>query len=177
MLKKILIFIFVFFLFLSHYAYSETAKGPCADETHNQFDFWLGEWEVFDPEGKKVGESRILKILGNCVLFENWTSGSSNYAGKSFNTFNPVSKKWEQVWVDTSGATIHFSGEFDGKVMAMEGEHKTEEGIVFYIMQYKMNKDMTVRQIWKQSKNKNTWETIFDGLYKKVNVVLPGTGS
>ena len=37
---------------------------PCSGEEYNQFDFWVGDWEVFNPEGQKVGENKVEKILG-----------------------------------------------------------------------------------------------------------------
>lgn len=141
-------------------------KKPCATEEHNQFDFWVGDWEVFSPDGKLVGRNSIQKILGNCVVFENWVSSSGKYAGKSFNTYDANAGTWNQVWVDTGGSTIHFSGKRTGNVMQMHGEHGSGEEKVHYEMNYTLNKDGTVRQLWRQSKDREKWDVIFDGLYK-----------
>ena len=132
-----------------------------------QFDFWVGTWDVFDPDGKKVGENDIRKILNGCVVFENWQSARGQYAGKSFNTYDPVTRQWNQVWVDTTGATIHFSGSYADKVMAMDGVHVTVDGTVRYRMHYFDNDDGTVRQLWEQSADSAAWTTIFDGLYRR----------
>ena len=43
---------------------------PCSAAEHRQFDFWLGEREVFDPSGKAGGQSRIEPILNGCVIAE-----------------------------------------------------------------------------------------------------------
>jgi len=55
---------------------------PCATPEHRQFDFWLGEWEVF-ANGQKIANSSIQLILDDCVVFENYAA-LRGYAGKSF---------------------------------------------------------------------------------------------
>jgi hypothetical protein len=39
------------------------------------------------------------------------------HAGKSYNTFNPNLKRWEQFWVDNGAGMIHFYGGLKGNVM------------------------------------------------------------
>lgn len=145
------------------------APPVCADPAHAQFDFWIGEWKVTRPDGTPAGTNRIEKILGGCVVFENWSSATSGYEGKSFNTYDPLSGKWNQVWVDTSGATLHFSGERRGEVMDMKGTQQTAEGPLQHRMSYTVNADGTIRQLWQQSRNGKDWETLFDGIYRRKN--------
>ncbi len=83
---------------------------------YRQLDFWIGKWDVQNAQGQPVGESSIQLILGRCVIFENWT-GSTGFTGKSFNLYNRQSKKWEQTWVDTSGALRKFAGELKDGAM------------------------------------------------------------
>src|SRR5262249_46376888 len=47
---------------------------PCTQpgSPWRQFDFWVGTWDVYDRSGNRVGESRIERILGDCVVLENW---------------------------------------------------------------------------------------------------------
>ena len=92
---------------------------PCMYNAENrQFDFWVGEWDVVDSSsGVTAGSSRIEKELGDCVIWENWTSANSPYAGKSYNIYNPDLKRWEQFWVDNVGGTIHFYGGLKDGVM------------------------------------------------------------
>src|SRR3954471_9042811 len=72
------------------------AAQPCrASETYRQLDFWVGEWEVHGPKGKTVGTSSVQLILGDCVVFENWT-GAGGSTGKSFNLYDAQARKWKQ---------------------------------------------------------------------------------
>jgi tetratricopeptide (TPR) repeat protein len=61
--------------------------------------------------------SRIEKALGGCVIWENWSSLDSTYAGKSYNTWNASLKRWERFWVDNSGGMVHFYGALKESVM------------------------------------------------------------
>ncbi|MFL6354314.1 MAG: TPR end-of-group domain-containing protein [Bryobacteraceae bacterium] len=92
---------------------------PCEYQPENrQLDFWLGEWNVVPTSGGgSVGASRIEKALRGCVIWENWSSLGSTYAGKSYNTWNASLKRWEQFWVDNSGGMIHFYGALKESVM------------------------------------------------------------
>ncbi len=94
---------------------------PCeyAPESR-QFDFWIGDWEVHDNQrGQGVaGTSHVEKILGGCVIFENWSGGLGG-SGKSFNAWNPELHCWQQNWMDDSGSVTNFTdGHFaDGKLV------------------------------------------------------------
>src|SRR5262245_47001669 len=88
-------------------------KVPCnADPIYRQFDFWIGEWEVYGKNGRKAGDSKIELILDSCIILENWKSASLfnglYYSGKSFNTYNSATKQWQQTWVDNVGGTTEF---------------------------------------------------------------------
>jgi hypothetical protein len=108
-----------FFCSIVLFSFGQSAsKPPCSDPVYRQFDFWLGEWEAFGPNGQKAGDSKISLILDSCVILEEWTSASANqgirYAGKSFNTYNAATKQWQQTWVDNVGGTNEYlKGKFE----------------------------------------------------------------
>jgi tetratricopeptide (TPR) repeat protein len=78
---------------------------PCsADEKAREFDFWIGEWDVFNAATNSLaGHSLIQKISGGCALLENYNSTIRAYEGKSINYYEGSIGKWEQVWVGSSG--------------------------------------------------------------------------
>jgi len=97
-----------------------------------QFDFWIGRWNVQSANGQFVGESKIEKILDDCVILENWTSAAPNrYAGKSFNLYNTSTGKWMQTWVDDKGGVSEF----------IKGEYK--EGTMQFVTLPDKQKKMT----------------------------------
>jgi hypothetical protein len=55
--------------------------------------------------------SVIERQLDGCVIQENWLPQGLG-AGKSFNTYNRVTKQWEQYYVDGRGTITHYTGTF-----------------------------------------------------------------
>ncbi|MEM9023396.1 MAG: hypothetical protein AAGB22_06625, partial [Bacteroidota bacterium] len=169
-MKKLVVFTGIVFLAFGtavaqSTAPSKPATKPCTSEAHRQFDFWAGEWDVFNTSGKQVGTNHIQSILGGCVLEENW-KGAGGSLGKSFNTYDPQSGLWKQVWVDNSGSTIHFAGSLVDGNMVLKGENVRNGKTVTYEMTYFPQEDGRVRQFWKASTDGGTtWKTLFDGMY------------
>jgi Tetratricopeptide repeat len=141
---------------------------PCAfAPEHRQFDFWIGEWDVQNPQGQLAGTSSIQLMLGGCVIYENWTSGGGAYTGKSFNLYNPTLKKWQQFWADDKGGVQEFSGEYQDRELRYTGESLDPKGnkIMHRMTFFNLSPDR-VRQLWEQSTdNAKTWTVAFDGLY------------
>jgi hypothetical protein len=92
---------------------------PCKYSAESrQFDFWVGDWDVVNTSGgQQVGSSHIAQELGDCVIWESWTSAGLPYAGKSYNAYNTSLKRWEQFWVDNSQGMIFFYGNLKDGVM------------------------------------------------------------
>lgn len=99
------------------------AQKPCEkDSVYNQFDFWVGEWNVYAKNGQLAGTSKISEILDNCVILEEWTSVGAQqglvFSGKSFNSYNALTKQWQQNWIDNTGGTTEFlTGSFSNNMM------------------------------------------------------------
>ena len=141
---------------------------PCAASPESrQFDFWIGEWDVRNPQGQLAGTSSIQLILGDCVIFENWTSGGGAYTGKSFNLYNSSLKKWQQFWADDKGGVLEFAGEYKDNELRYTGESLDPKGnrIMHRLTFFNLSPGR-VRQLWEQSTdNAKTWTIAFDGLY------------
>src|SRR5207245_11675760 len=47
---------------------------PCDYTAENrQFDFWVGDWDVVATQDRsKAGMSHIERVIGDCVIWENW---------------------------------------------------------------------------------------------------------
>lgn len=82
---KLIIPLQIFFIFGSGYAQKKQCN--CCTSEYKQFDFWLGDWEVFNLKGIKVGENKIVSLQDSCIIQENWTSNEQT--GTSYN-FPPV---------------------------------------------------------------------------------------
>jgi hypothetical protein len=143
------------------------APPTCSDTRSHQFDFWIGEWEVYSGEAL-AGHNSIEPIVDGCVLQETWR-GSSGSAGTSFNFFNPEKGKWQQFWVWRNGTTLELEGGYSEGKMILQGESRDQEGKpIQNRITWHDNADGSVRQHWEISQDSGeTWATAFDGLYRK----------
>ncbi len=98
---------------------------PCAFQPESrQLDFWIGDWDVTDNlhGNGPAGTSHVEAILGQCVIFENW-SGRMGGHGKSFNAWNATHHCWQQNWMDDSGTVTNYSnGQFENDRMQFIAE-------------------------------------------------------
>ncbi|MEQ8764646.1 MAG: hypothetical protein RL885_12015 [Planctomycetota bacterium] len=139
-------------------------KKPCQIEEHRQFDFWIGDWEVFSPNGQRAGTNRIEAKLGGCVLHEHW-SGNGGSIGESFNMYDGTRGVWHQTWVDNQGTLLTLEGGLKDGAMVLEGETVSGGDTVHHRVTWTPNADESVRQHWQSSKDGKTWTTSFDGKY------------
>jgi hypothetical protein len=141
---------------------------PCAEGPFREFDFWAGEWDVRDAEGKTAGVNTISKEENGCVLVERWRSAAGG-TGQSYNYYDPAAKKWKQLWIGL-GLLLHMEG----------GRHEGGirlEGPLQYVGQGRTTilrgtwtplPDGRVRQHFEESQdNGATWTTWFDGYYTR----------
>ncbi len=148
-------------------AAAQTPPPACSDEKSHDFDFWIGEWDVYSGD-QLAGTNSIRPILDGCVLQETW-AGATGAAGSSFNFYNPATKQWQQFWVWRNGTTLEVAGgHADGK-MHLTGTSKDPQGNdVQHRITWYDNENGTVRQHWEASRDGGkTWTTAFDGLYKR----------
>lgn len=146
---------------------SQQQQPPPPPLEASQFDFWIGDWEVTQPNGKVAGYNSIVAINGGRALLENWTSAAGNFAGKSLNSYDVSAKKWKQFWVDTTGLVLEISGGIvDGKMVLTGKTLNATGGEVQQRITWTPNEDGSVRQHWEQSSDGGkTWTTAFDGHY------------
>jgi len=97
-------------------------ESPCRGATpHRDFEFWVGEWAVFNPAGTRVGTNVIRSLLDGCLVEENWTSAGGGQ-GRSMNAYDAATDTWSQYWIDQFGLHLRLEGGLvDGK-MVLQGE-------------------------------------------------------
>lgn len=151
------------------------AQKPCdSNPKYNEFDFWIGSWEVYGLNGKLAGTSKISKILDNCVLLEEWTSAAAQrgliFSGKSYNSYNVATKQWQQNWVDnTGGSTEYLTGYYENEAMHFLSRpfpNKNGSMSIRKLTFFKL-KDGKVRQVGEISTDEGkSWSTEMDLEYR-----------
>src|SRR5262245_35328353 len=99
------------------------SSSRCTTPAHQQFDFWIGEWDVFDAQGQRAGVNRIEKLLNGCALAESWL-GNRLSRGQSFSFWDQGEHRWHHTWIDDAGASLRISGGLVNGEMVMEGERR-----------------------------------------------------
>jgi hypothetical protein len=168
--KFLLIFTVVFLMATLLVAAQKTDKKicPCCTEAHQFFDFWIGDWTVYDVKGNVVGTNSIHKQYDKCVLREQWKSSGIN-KGTSYNYYDLKDKTWNQVWVDNSGFSLVLKGNFiNGKMILKSNLLDGQKGKYYNQITWVKNDDNTVTQTWDilNEKGEKTQEA-FKGIYKK----------
>ncbi len=148
---------------------AQTDDCPCCTKFHKQFDFWVGDWNVFDKEGKKIGENTIVKLTDGCILNEHWKS-VNGASGRSYNYFNSTDSTWNQVWIDNQGGNLVLKGKASENKMILKSDLMKGQKVDFYTNQitWTLNADGSVTQFWEiLDKNNRLISVAFDGIYRR----------
>ena len=146
-------------------AFAQPASSPEA----RQFDFWVGEWDVFTrADGKLAGHNRIELAHGGRVLIENYST-PRQFSGTSINAYDAATRRWHQCWMDNGGGVLDIYGSIVDGNMVMTGETMMANGAKqLERITWFPSPDGTIRQHWEQSTDGGkTWTTAFDGIYRR----------
>lgn len=139
----------------------------CVQDMHDDFDFWVGEWNVYAPDnGPYQGQNSIIKSQGGCLITEHWT-GAGGSSGESMNFYDPLVSAWRQVWVSPSSFIDYTGGlnadgamELTGEIAnPVNGRRAPFRGV------WTALEDGSVRQHFQQQDAEGEWSDWFVGIY------------
>ncbi len=138
---------------------AQTSKNPCEAEQVQQFDFWLGTWDLEwkGPNGEaQKGTNEITRVLDGCVVRESFDGGKDlPLKGQSYSMFDTNAGVWKQTWVDNQGSYLDFKGGMEDGKMTLSREFTNRQG-------KQMMQRMVFFNIKKDSLDWN-WENSADG--------------
>ena len=131
------------------------------------FDFWIGEWDVFGPQGKQAGTNSITQLLDGGAIAEHW-HGTGGVEGHSINAYDAKTDRWHQTWVDSTGGFLLLDGGLVDGSMVLEGSEPGTDGAPPQRQRITWTPGPDgVRQHWETSDDDGTsWQTAFDGRYR-----------
>ena len=139
------------------------------DDARHAFDFWIGEWDVFGPQGKQVGRNSITSMYDNGMLHEHW-HGAGGVEGRSLNAYDEARDCWHQTWMDSTGGMLLLDGGMRDGAMVLEGRAPSDEDpsrVDTQRITWTHEGD-EVRQVWETSTDEGaTWTVAFDGRYRR----------
>ncbi len=143
---------------------------PCAHQQGFQdFDFWIGEWDVHLANGTLAGSNIIMPVERGCAMTEHWTSANGG-TGMSINYLDKASSEWVQVWNAEGGSQIIIRGGLTDDGMAMAGyiNYVGNGTTAPFRGLWTPLPDGRVRQYFEQSNDDgNTWVPWFEGFYTR----------
>lgn len=158
--------VFAVFLIPTTATAQDNQRARCSTPEYRQFDFWVGDWVVHDAAGKLAGTNTITPMLNGCVLHEQW-AGAGGSVGESFNIYDQRTGMWHQTWVDAGGLLLVLDGGMEDGSMVLRGELKGRDGAMQQQrITWTPNEDGSVRQLWENSVDGESWNTAFDGIYR-----------
>lgn len=147
---------------------AQAARPSCSDPVYRRFDFWAGEWEVYDTaSGQLYATSRIETVMTGCGVRENYDSSHAPggpYQGTSYTAFDRKDRRWHQMYLDVNGNVNWYSGDFDGTDLVLTAA--AQNGAV-QRMVYHPQPDGSVRQIGTVSTDGQTWQPGYDYTYRR----------
>jgi ketosteroid isomerase-like protein len=140
----------------------------CAASEYRQFDFWLGDWEVRDENGKVEGNNEVTLDYDQCVVTEHWSSPGQT--GISLNMYDFRTRKWTQSWYDSFGNLLILTGVYESGGMNLEGARLTSDGkSAIERCRWSPLPDGRVHQLWESSYDGGkTWAKHFEGFYVRL---------
>lgn len=168
---RIIVYVTIFIIssFFSIISAQNTPTLPCNEINYTQFDFWVGNWNVYNTQGKLIGHNNVLKMPNACAIQENWTSKTSTSKGTSYNYYNKKDNTWNQVWIDNTGFSLVLKGDFKDSTMTLKSNLvKNDKGNYYNLITWTKNKDGSVTQVWYfLDENHKKIKEVFRGIYKK----------
>ena len=146
------------------------------DAAHD-FDFWIGDWDVFGPEGGQVGRNTVTSMFAtpsaSGMLHEHW-HGNGGVEGRSINAYDRTRGRWHQTWMDSTGDMLLLEGGLVGGAMVLEGRTRNRQDPTVVDRQRITWTQLSdadgaeVRQLWESSSDDGaTWTVAFDGRYRR----------
>ncbi|WP_144098044.1 hypothetical protein [Croceicoccus sediminis] len=149
----------------------EPSPPACSTDRHGEFDFWVGEWDVYRfGTDTKVAQSRIERMHSGCAIRETWMPLKGD-GGSSLSNFEPATGLWHQTWIGAAPGRVEFQGGSPAEgTMVLTGWWRNVAGPEkhgWIRMTYTVGPDGSVRQHGELSTDHGLkWKTAFDFAYR-----------
>ena len=165
--------LFLIILVSINYSIAQSENNcACCTEQHKAFDFWLGDWTVYNSNGDVVGSNKLVKLQDSCVMQENWVATNGTNTGTSYNFYDQKDSTWNQVWISNSGNILRLKGNLnsDGEMVLRSELIAGKKGNYYNQITWFEDEDDNVVQRWDiLTEEGKKIKTVFEGIYKKDN--------
>jgi hypothetical protein len=111
-----------------HAAAQQPAAATCTRAEYHEFDFFLGDWDVYDVGASTVkAHNTVTPMLAGCAVREVYRR-ADGYAGESFSMYDAPRGHWHQSWVTNRGELLLLDGGLKDGTMVLTGSEAGENG-------------------------------------------------
>lgn len=148
-----------------------SSLAPCASDQapYRDFDFWLGEWNVYSVAGNQVGTNIITLRGEGCLVLEEWTGASGN-TGAAITFFDQSAGVWRQLW-QSEDHSQELVGErqSDGSMLLVGDVYHNKDGEEGKVRgRWTQNDDGSVLVEFElYDEDTNEWRHWFSGVHKR----------
>lgn len=150
-----------------HSPQSPQPTPPCVSSEYRQFDFWVGDWDVFEGDSASpVARARVNRILDGCVIHEDYQS-ADGLKGESFSIYDASRKVWHQTWVTNRGQLLIIEGDVENGAMVLAGVDRATSGEGRYVRGTWKQEEGGVREsALRSTDDGKIWKTWFDLMFR-----------
>jgi hypothetical protein len=153
-------------------SWAQAQSYGCSSPESKQLDFWLGEWELSYVENGKPGKSRnrITKTLDGCAVLEEFSGApGTKLDGRSLSTFDRLTRRWKQTWVDNTASYLDFTGAMQDGRMVFSREMQRDGKTVGQRMVFADVQPDSLKWLWQRSEDGGrTWDTQWEIQYRRI---------
>jgi hypothetical protein len=159
----------VLFLFSFQYTIAQNNNNNCVccSKAYDEFNFWLGKWNVYDEDNNLIGVDAITAEPDNCLILEKWIDDARR--GSSTIFYNEGNNTWNLIWVDNDDFILKLKGNLVNDIMTLKSDLVTSGTLTYYNqITWTQNNDGSVTQLWERYNEHNSKiSQVFIGIYKK----------
>jgi hypothetical protein len=98
----------------------------CAGAPFDEFDFWVGEWEV-EVGAPGRGRSVVTNQLSGCLVEESFQT-ADGYESVTWVSYDALESRWFRYSIDSEGQRLELSGVAQGDAIVLTGEDRLRTG-------------------------------------------------
>ncbi len=140
----------------------------CSDSTFRQFDFFVGDWDVYDAADPRtiVARNTVTIVLDGCALLEIHKQ-TDGLHGESFSAYDVGRHVWHQSWFTNRGSVLLLDGGLQRDRMVLTGTERAADGTSSLLRGTWSREGDGVRQVAERSRDGGkTWTPAWDLLFR-----------
>ena len=138
----------------------------CATVHHREFDYFIGNFRVFNRSGKQIATDEVTPEMDGCALLERWHGRTGE--GVGYSGYDDTRKQWVQTFFQNDGTVLVFHGNMTPAGLLISGIDYPKPGVT------ELNRVLFRRlpdgfeEYWTVSTdNGKSWRPVFDGFFRR----------